>query len=122
MNRRNLRISGPDGNGGEAAVRVYEAFREQDERRREELDRLIREGPTTVEKRVARRCPECDSPAIHRRGCSKGPPLIMCPGPECDRMAAGGRGYCHAHLRQLREGRALTPVRGWVPRARRNVA
>jgi hypothetical protein len=122
MSIRNHTWSGPEGNGGASAARVYEAFREQDERRREELDRLIREGPVTVERRVAKRCPECDSPAIHRRGCSKGPPVIMCPGPECDRMAAGGRGYCHAHLRQLREGKALTPLRPWVPRARRDAA
>lgn len=65
-------MAGPGGNGGAEAARVADAFREEDERRSAQLDRLIR---APVMARQFRReypgCPECGSKAKHLPGCSQ---------------------------------------------------
>lgn len=65
-------MAGPTGNGGAEAARVADAFREQDERRSEELNRLAR-IPVKAARRAAPGCEECGSKTTHARDCSRSP-------------------------------------------------
>lgn len=67
-------LVGPAGNGGAEAARVAEAFRAEDERRREQLDRLCKmAGPERRERRLSTPCPACGSRAAHRLSCPRHP-------------------------------------------------